>query len=75
MVGDNRIEIDTKKYKNQLFKIYQTFHGRHREDSRGVGLYITKTQMKALRGTIAVESELNAGTPTFILTFKNQKAL
>jgi len=74
LIGDNGIGIDTEKYKKQLFEIYQTFHGTNREDSRGVGLYITKTQMKALGGTIEVESKLDEGS-TFILTFKKQKAL
>ncbi|MEM5566224.1 PAS domain-containing sensor histidine kinase [Psychroserpens sp. AS72] len=74
LVSDNGIGIDINKYKNQLFEIYQTFHGTKREDSRGVGLYITKTQMETLGGTIDVESTLNEGT-TFILTFKKQLAL
>nr|WP_321246085.1 ATP-binding protein [uncultured Psychroserpens sp.] len=74
LIADNGIGIDTEKYKSQLFEIYQTFHGTNREDSRGVGLYITKTQMEALGGTIDVESTLDEGT-TFILTFKKQKAL
>jgi PAS domain S-box-containing protein len=74
LIGDNGIGINIEKYKKQLFEIYQTFHGTHREDSRGVGLYITKTQMEALGGRIDVESKLDEGT-TFILTFKKQKAL
>jgi PAS domain S-box-containing protein len=74
LIGDNGIGIDIEKHKDQLFEIYQTFHGTSREDSRGVGLYITKTQMEALGGTISAESILDEGT-TFILTFKKQKAL
>nr|WP_321234262.1 PAS domain-containing sensor histidine kinase [uncultured Psychroserpens sp.] len=74
LVADNGIGIDTEKFKNKLFEMYQTYHGTNRDDSRGVGLYITKTQVEALGGTIDVESKLNEGT-TFILTFKKQKAL
>jgi light-regulated signal transduction histidine kinase (bacteriophytochrome) len=74
LIEDNGIGIDTHKYKGQLFEIYQTFHSTKREDSRGVGLYITKTQMEALGGTIGVESTLDEGS-TFMLTFKKQKAL
>lgn len=74
LVADNGIGIDTEKFKNQLFEMYQTFHGTERKDSRGVGLYITKTQIEAIGGTIAVESKLNEGT-TFILSFKKQKTL
>ncbi|WP_052184139.1 PAS domain-containing sensor histidine kinase [Psychroserpens sp. Hel_I_66] len=69
LVGDNGIGIDTEKYKNHLFEIYKTFHGTKRNDSRGVGLYITKTQMEAVGGKIKVESKLDEGT-TFILSFK-----
>ncbi|MGB3607390.1 sensor histidine kinase [Psychroserpens sp.] len=72
LISDNGIGIDTEKYKNQLFEMYQTFHGTKREDSRGIGLYITKTQIEALGGSILVESILNEGT-TFTLTFPKQK--
>ncbi|WP_299277020.1 PAS domain-containing sensor histidine kinase [uncultured Psychroserpens sp.] len=72
LVSDNGIGIDIDKFKNQIFEMYQTFHGTNRDDSRGVGLYITKTQVEALGGTIEVESELNVGT-TFILQFKKIK--
>ncbi len=69
IVADNGIGIDVDKYKNQLFEMYQTFHGTDRKDSSGVGLYLTRTQVEALGGTIEVESRLNEGS-TFTLTFK-----
>jgi PAS domain S-box-containing protein len=74
LIADNGIGIDTAKFKNQLFEMYQTFHGTKREDSRGIGLYITKTQVEALNGTIELDSELHKGS-TFTLTFKKKKAL
>ena len=74
LVSDNGIGIDLEKHQHQLFEMYQTFHGTDRTDSRGIGLYITKTQMEALGGTIEVDSKLNEGT-TFTLIFKKQKAL
>ncbi len=74
LISDNGIGIDLEKYKNQLFEMYQTFHGTDREDSRGIGLYITKTQVEALNGKIELSSTLNEGS-TFTLTFKKQKAL
>lgn len=73
LISDNGIGIDTNKFKNQLFEMYQTFHGTSREDSRGVGLYITKTQIETLRGTINLESKLNEGT-TFTIAFPKQKS-
>ncbi len=74
LIADNGIGIDTTKFKNQLFEMYQTFHGTDRKDSRGIGLYITKTQIEALDGDIELDSELNRGS-TFTLTFKKKKAL
>lgn len=74
LIADNGIGIDMEKYKNQLFEMYQTFHGTDRTDSRGVGLYITKTQVEALGGTISIESKLDEGT-TITLTFKKQSRL
>ncbi|WCO03025.1 sensor histidine kinase [Psychroserpens ponticola] len=69
LISDNGIGIDLDKYKNQLFEMYQTFHGTNREDSRGIGLYITKTQVEALDGKIELSSKLDEGS-TFTLTFK-----
>ena len=74
LIADNGIGIDTAKFKKQLFEMYQTFHGTDRKDSRGIGLYITKTQVEALNGEIELESKLNEGS-TFSLTFKKKKAL
>lgn len=74
LIADNGIGIDTNKYKNQLFEMYQTFHGTDRNDSRGIGLYITKAQVEALNAEIELNSELNKGS-TFCLTFKKEKAL
>ncbi|MCT4629459.1 PAS domain-containing sensor histidine kinase [Winogradskyella sp.] len=73
LISDNGIGIDLSKFENKLFEMYQTFHGTDREDSRGVGLYITKTQIEALGGKIEVESSLGEGT-AFIITFKKTKA-
>jgi PAS domain S-box-containing protein len=74
LIADNGIGIDMNKYGNKVFEMYQTFHGTDRKDSRGIGLYITKTQVEALQGVILMESTLNKGT-AFSLTFKKQKAL
>jgi len=69
LISDNGIGIDIEKNKNQLFEMYQTFHGTDREDSRGIGLYITKTQVEALDGRIELSSKLNEGS-TFTIIFK-----
>jgi PAS domain S-box-containing protein len=64
---DNGLGIDLKRHGDKLFGMYKTFH-RH-DDSRGVGLFITKSQIESMGGKIAVKSEVNTGT-TFKITFK-----
>jgi PAS domain S-box-containing protein len=66
VVKDNGLGINMEKYKDQVFKLNQTFHSGH--DSKGVGLFITKTQIEASGGSIEVNSELNQGSE-FIVTF------
>ncbi|NVK05815.1 MAG: PAS domain-containing protein [Flavobacteriia bacterium] len=65
-VADNGLGIDLKKHKNRIFRLYSTFHSH--PDSRGVGLYISKSQMESLGGKLTVESEPGVGT-TFTLHF------
>ena len=69
LISDNGLGIDLDKFGTRLFELYQTFHGTERTDSKGVGLYITKTQIEALGGHIDVESKLDEGS-TFTITFK-----
>jgi PAS domain S-box-containing protein len=66
---DNGIGIDMERNKNKIFGLYQRFH--NLPDSKGLGLYLVKSQVEAMDGTISVESEVEKGT-TFIIKFKNQ---
>lgn len=59
-IEDNGLGIDLEKYGSKLFGMYKTFHTN--KDSRGMGLYITKNQVEAMRGKIEVESKLGEGT-------------
>ncbi len=59
-VSDNGIGMDLNKHKNQLFKRYKRFH--LSKEGKGIGLYLVKTQVEALGGTIEVESTLGLGT-------------
>jgi signal transduction histidine kinase len=68
-IADNGMGIDLKKYKDKLFGMYKTFHGN--SDARGIGLYITKNQVEAMKGKIEVASEVDKGT-TFKVFF-NEK--
>lgn len=65
-VSDNGKGLDLEKHGDKLFGMYNTFHGN--ENAKGIGLFITKSQVESMGGTIEVESEVNKGT-TFKLTF------
>ncbi|MGB3606865.1 MAG: PAS domain S-box protein [Psychroserpens sp.] len=62
--------IDLERHGKKLFGMYKTFH-KH-EDSRGLGLFITKNQVEALGGKIEVESEVNVGTTFYIYLKKHE---
>lgn len=63
-VADNGQGIDLKRYNDRLFKLYQKFDTNKR--GKGMGLYLVKTQVESLGGTIDLESEVGSGT-TFYL--------
>ncbi|MEX0722984.1 MAG: PAS domain-containing protein [Gracilimonas sp.] len=65
-ISDNGLGIDLDKHEDNLFGMYKTFHGN--ENSKGIGLFITKNQIESLGGTIEVESEVGKGT-TFKIVF------
>ncbi len=68
---DNGLGIDLDRYKDRIFGLYQRFHDH--SDSKGLGLYIINSQIRAMGGTIEVESKVDEGT-TFIITFKKTEA-
>src|SRR5690606_3158404 len=68
-ITDNGLGIDLKKHKNSLFGMYKTFH--KNQNSRGIGLFITKNQIEAMGGSVEVFSEVNKGT-TFKIYFKDE---
>ncbi len=68
-VSDNGLGIDLEEHGNKLFGMYNTFH--NNEDSKGIGLYITKNQIESMGGSIDVESTKGVGT-TFIVNFFNR---
>lgn len=67
---DNGMGIDLEKNGQHVFGLYKRFH--ENINGNGVGLYMVKTQVETLGGTIAVESKINTGT-TFIIEFKIQQ--
>jgi PAS domain S-box-containing protein len=63
--ADNGLGIDMDRNHDKLFGMYKTFH--HNTDSKGIGLFITKSQVEAMGGKIEVSSEVNKGS-TFKIT-------
>lgn len=66
-IEDNGLGIDLNANGNKLFGMYKTFH--QNKNSRGLGLFISKTQLESIGGKVTVESEVGVGT-TFKLYFK-----
>jgi signal transduction histidine kinase len=65
-VIDNGLGIDLINQKENIFKLYKRFHSH--VSGKGLGLYLVKIQVEALRGEIEVESQLDQGT-IFRITF------
>jgi signal transduction histidine kinase len=64
---DNGLGIDLKTKGNQVFGLYKRFHT-NTSEGRGIGLFMTKTQVESLGGRINLHSEVNKGTQ-FIIEF------
>lgn len=69
---DNGVGIDLNQHGNKIFGLNKTFHGN--QDARGVGLFITRSQIEALNGRISVASEVGQGT-IFTIEFSQQNLL
>ncbi|MFY7740834.1 MAG: PAS domain-containing sensor histidine kinase [Flavobacterium sp.] len=67
---DNGIGIDLERNKDKVFGLYQRFHDY--PDSKGLGLYLVKSQVESMGGTISIDSKVGVGT-TFTIIFKNNK--
>jgi signal transduction histidine kinase len=70
LIQDNGIGIDLIRNKDKIFGLYQRFH--IHPDSKGLGLYLVKSQVEIMGGKIEIESKIDQGT-TLKLTFKNKK--
>lgn len=65
-VRDNGVGIDLEQFGNKLFTLYQRFH--LDVEGKGLGLYLVRTQVNALNGSIDVASKPGLGT-TFTVSF------
>ncbi|RXJ45733.1 PAS domain S-box protein [Gelidibacter gilvus] len=64
---DNGLGIDMDKKGDKIFGLYNRFHSH--VEGKGMGLFMVKTQVEALGGKIAIESEPNKGTK-FTIAFE-----
>jgi len=65
-VKDNGLGIDLTRHNEKIFGMHQVFH-KH-PNAKGIGLFMTKTQIESMNGKISVASEVNLGT-TFTVQF------
>ncbi len=66
-VKDNGLGLDMNKYGDKMFSLYQTFH--NNKKARGLGLFITKSQVESIGGKIEFKSQVNIGSQ-FLVYFK-----
>lgn len=59
-IRDIGLGIDLSRQQENVFKLYKRFHSH--VVGKGLGLFIVKTQLEIMGGTIVVESQLNKGT-------------
>ncbi|WP_170863124.1 PAS domain-containing sensor histidine kinase [Pseudozobellia thermophila] len=69
LFSDNGLGMDLQKYGHNLFRLNKVFH--NHPEAKGVGLYMTKTQIESVGGDIRADSEVGKGT-TFKIVLKNQ---
>lgn len=65
IIKDNGLGIDMERYGHRVFKLNEIFHAGF--ESKGVGLYLTKTQVDSYGGSIELKSKPNEGCE-FIVT-------
>ncbi|WP_298155738.1 PAS domain S-box protein [Flavobacterium sp.] len=67
--SDNGMGIDLMKFRDKVFGLYQRFH--NYPDSKGLGLYLVKSQMESMGGEIDIDSTVDKGT-TFTIKFRKE---
>ncbi|WP_214612915.1 PAS domain-containing sensor histidine kinase [Zobellia barbeyronii] len=63
---DNGLGIDLEKHGHKIFGLNKVFH--NHPEAKGIGLFMTKTQIEAMGGKITVTSKVNEGS-TFNIHF------
>lgn len=65
---DNGMGFDLEKNKQNLFGLYKRFHTKI--EGKGMGMYMIKTHVETLGGTISIVSEVDKGAE-FTIEFRN----
>jgi signal transduction histidine kinase len=68
-ITDNGLGIDLNKNGDKIFMLRKTFH--EHSQAKGFGLFITKTQVEAMGGSIGVTSQPGIGSTFTLKLFKN----
>ncbi|MGV8092735.1 MAG: ATP-binding protein [Mangrovibacterium sp.] len=68
-IRDNGLGIDLDKNKDKIFTLRKTFH--QHPKAKGFGLFITRTQIEAMGGSISVASKPDMGSTFTVKLFKN----
>ncbi|HEY5919471.1 MAG TPA: ATP-binding protein [Chryseolinea sp.] len=59
-ISDNGLGIDLNKYEDSIFKLFKRFHTH--VEGRGLGLFLVKSQIEALQGSLEIQSVVDRGT-------------
>ncbi len=62
--SDNGTGFNVQKEEKNLFKLYKRFHPK--QEGRGMGLYLVKSHLNAMNGSVEVNSEVGRGTEFII---------
>lgn len=60
LFSDNGSGFDLERAGEDVFRLYRRFHSG--SEGRGIGLFLVKTHIETMGGSIGVESKINAGT-------------
>lgn len=71
-LSDNGIGIDLHTHGEKVFGLYKRFHT-HTE-GRGMGLFLVKNQIEAMKGSVSIQSKPDVGT-TFTLYLPDSKGI
>lgn len=58
--SDNGLGIDMRRHRDTVFNLYKRFH--FHVEGKGLGLYLVRTQVEALGGSIRIESDPQIGS-------------